>query len=401
MKFNIEDFLSTHDTPFYLFDEDAFVRNIKALQSVFQGVYPNYRVAYSFKTNYAPFICSMAKRNGCYAEVVSDMEYMLAKKLGYSDDCIIYNGPYKGARLEEHLLGGGILNIDSYEETQRVVRLADSCRDREFRVGLRLSMDIGAGFISRFGMEEGGLDLRKSVELIRSRDNLRIAGLHCHIKAPRDPESWKRRAEILINAADKYVAGTPWYISLGSGMVPGRYDQMAGEHEEYKPSYADFADAFLKPFAAHYQGDGPLVFTEPGRALITRYVSLYAKVDNIKTIQERNLATTNASFQNMGEMCTMARVPVTVFHKSGGEYYDNIDIMGYTCLEQDVMLPSYVGELAPGDYICFNNVGGYSIVYKPQFMTPQCPMYSVDAEGGVKTIMRAETFDDVFSKFIF
>ena len=74
--------------------------------------------------------------------------------------------------------------------------------------------------------------------------------------------------------------------------------------------------------------------------------------------------------------------------------------MGFTCLEQDVMFSSYEGTLAVGDLIEFRNVGGYSIVHKPQFINTQCAMYALKQDGSVKTIMREETFDDVFGKFI-
>ena len=51
--------------------------------------------------------------------------------------------------------------------------------------------------------------------------------------------------------------------------------------------------------------------------------------------------------------------------------------------------------------IVFENVGGYSIVSKPQFIKPQSAMYVKTSDGHVKQIMRAETFDDVFGKFNF
>ena len=75
--------------------------------------------------------------------------------------------------------------------------------------------------------------------------------------------------------------------------------------------------------------------------------------------------------------------------------------MGFTCLEQDVMVPEWSGELAEGDVMVFDNCGGYSIVSKPQFIKPQSAMFAKGADGSVMQIMRAETFDDVFSKFSF
>ena len=75
--------------------------------------------------------------------------------------------------------------------------------------------------------------------------------------------------------------------------------------------------------------------------------------------------------------------------------------MGFTCLEQDVMVPQWQGELSEGDIMVFDNVGGYSIVSKPQFIKPQSAMYVKRENGNVDMIMRAETFDDVFGKFSF
>ena len=327
-------------TPYYLFDEAGFRANIARLMKEFRSFWSEYTPAYSFKTNYTPAICAMALEEGCLAEVVSDMEYTLAKKLGCPDSALIYNGPYKGPLSQELFLGGGMLNIDSLDETRRICALASAHPGQTFRVGVRINLDLGAGFVSRFGMGVDSNELRDALLAIKACPNLRLVGLHCHIKAPRDPESWRRRAEVMIAAADRYIDGIPEYFSLGSGM------------------------------------------------------------DSIKEVQDRFLATTDGSFQNVGEMCTMARVPVRV-HPGGGEtrYFDNLDIMGYTCLEQDVMFPAYAGPLAVGDIVEFPNVGGYSLVYKPQFMIPQCAMYALQRDGSVRTLMRAETFDDVFAKF--
>ena len=66
--------LGERSTPFYVFDTQGFIENYQALQAAMQQVYPNYRVAYSYKTNYTPYICNLVKSLGGYAEVVSDME---------------------------------------------------------------------------------------------------------------------------------------------------------------------------------------------------------------------------------------------------------------------------------------------------------------------------------------
>ena len=389
-------------TPYYIFDEGLFIDNLERFKASFQSVYSNYHIAYSFKTNYSPYIVRLIKKAGCYAEVVSDMEYALARRLGFENKEIIYNGPYKGALLEEHLSRGGIVNVDNFEECTRICHFAkQNFREGGYRIGLRMNLNLGAGFISRFGMEDGSKLLLNCLQAIKACGNLRVVGLHCHIKAPRDPESWRKRSEIMIAAADKYIEGIPEFFSLGSGMVPGRYDQYAEEYENYSPGYSDYAIEVFSPFINRYpENHRPIVFTEPGRALITRYIRFFAAVDNIKIIQNRNMATTDGSFHNLGEISTLARVPIIVHHNSAGKYYDKIDIMGYTCLEQDVMFPDYSGEVAVGDIIEFRNAGGYSIVYKPQFICPQCAMYVLHSDGSAQKIMREESFEDIFAKFV-
>lgn len=402
MFFDIcKELIEKRETPFYVFDAQGFKDNYFALQNAMRNVYPNYTISYSYKTNYTPYICNLVKTFGGYAEVVSDMEYTLAKKLGYSNDKIVYNGPAKGNALYEHLLNHGILNIDNPAEAKLVADFAALNRDKNFTVGIRINMDLGGNFISRFGMEAGKEDLDEAIAVLKSQSNIKIVGLHCHISRSRGIEAWAKRAEIMLDAADKYIDGVPEYISLGSGMFADMCDELKSQFSDV-PSYDDYAEATMRPFAEHYQGaKKPLVFTEPGTTVVARYLNFISKVMNIKTIRGRNMATMDGCFENLGEICTMKKLPVKVLKQNNGKYFEAIDIMGYTCLEQDLMVGGYNGQMAVGDILLFENVGGYSIVSKPQFIKPNCAMVAVELDGSVKEIMRAETFDDVFGKFVF
>ena len=85
--------------PLYVFNQEEFVQNYRELESTFKAIYPKYHICYSYKTNYTPVICRLVKELGGYAEVVSDMEYELARRLGYGAEKIVYNGPCKGTVL--------------------------------------------------------------------------------------------------------------------------------------------------------------------------------------------------------------------------------------------------------------------------------------------------------------
>ena len=402
----INELIKKNGTPFYLFDEEGFVNNYRKLEATFKAVYPNYQISYSYKTNYTPFVCQLVKSLGGFAEVVSDMEYTLAKKLGYANNQIVYNGPSKGEEMYEHLENHGILNLDSLDEAKRVVSYCLAHADKQYTVGIRINMDLGAAnFISRFGLETGSKDMVEVVRLIKDTPNLKLIGLHCHISRCRGVEAWAERAKIMLDMADKYVDGVPEYISLGSGMFADMADYLKDQFGGSSvPTYEDYCKATILPFAEHYKDveKKPMLFTEPGTTVVARYLSFVSKVLSIKQIRGRWIANMDGDYHNLGEICTMKKLPTHVI--AGGKeqkHYDNIDIMGFTCLEQDVMVPAWDGELAEGDVMVFDNCGGYSIVSKPQFIKPQSAMFAKRINGDVQMIMRAETFDDVFGKFSF
>lgn len=401
----IKSLIEKNGTPFYLFDEKGFIDNYRALENTFKKVYSNYQICYSYKTNYTPFVCNLVKSLGGLAEVVSDMEYALAKKLGYDNPQIVYNGPSKGEGMYEHLLHGGILNIDSLDEAKRIVVFCNNHPEKEFTVGLRINMDLGSDFISRFGLEPGSKDLLDTVTLLKGQKNLKLIGLHCHISRSRGVGAWAKRAEIMLKAADEIIDGVPAYISLGSGMFADMADYLKNQFGgDAVPTYEDYCKACIEPIAEHYKDveSKPMLYTEPGTTVVARYLSFVSKVLSIKQIRGRWIANMDGDYHNLGEICTMKKLPTYVLPCGKPlEHYEKIDIMGFTCLEQDVMVPQWEGDLAEGDIMVFDNVGGYSIVSKPQFIKPQSAMYAKRADGNVEMIMRAETFDDVFGKFSF
>ena len=397
----VESLLCQYGLPLYIFDEKGFVENYNKLYSVMSSSYGNYRIAYSYKTNYTPYICKTAKRLGAYAEVVSGMEYNLAKQIGYDDQHIIFNGPDKGLEGFEAFKCGSLINADSLDELTRYCEIAKTNPERTYKIGLRVNLDIGQNFISRFGMDEE--DIATAFQIVSEIRNLKIAGLHCHISRCRSKEAWKKRTEYMLHLADSYFVQPPEYIDLGSGMFGSMAPDFAAQFD-YVPTYEEYADVTAGLFATHYSGMKtiPVLFTEPGTTLINRFIECITRVDTIKKINNHFFAVLNGSIHNLGETSKLKRLPVQII--PGGEAqvnYEHIDFTGYTCLEQDVLLSSYKGVLAPGDYAIFGNVGGYSTVLKPPFIQPDCAMLAVKPNREYHLIKTAETYEDIFKTYIF
>ena len=104
---------------FYLLESEQFQKNFIELRDGFRKVYPNFNIAYSYKTNYTPKFCRLVYEMGGYAEVVSEMELDIAKRVGVPANRTIWNGPIKNVEVMETFLADG-LNLVLYIYMKRL-----------------------------------------------------------------------------------------------------------------------------------------------------------------------------------------------------------------------------------------------------------------------------------------
>jgi len=308
-KKTIERLLAEYGSPLYIFRENDFIENYNSFYNAMKTGYDKYLLSYSYKTNYAPYIAGLVKKLGGYAEVVSDMEYSIAKKVGYEDRQIIYNGPIKGELGYRMMLNGGMLNVDNLEELRYVCTIAQKSENDIF-VGLRLNIDIGQSFISRFGIDADSDDLQEAIAMINSQGNLHLRGLHCHIGQSRSPQSWQNRAQRMLEIVGSCFKDLELeYIDLGSGMFARMEKSLADQFDGIIPSYEDYAHAVGSVFSDYYKDcsyeDKPLLFTEPGTTLINSYIDFVAEVSSVKHIKGKTFVVLNCSKHNLGEICTL------------------------------------------------------------------------------------------------
>ena len=105
----------------------------------------------------------------------------------------------------------------------------------------------------------------------------------------------------------------------------------------------------------------------------------------------------------MFDISPMARsrnLPVTAVHKMRYGSSQKNDIVGFTCIEKDVLTEEFEAPLRVGDFVAYSNVGSYSTVMKPPFILPANPILAYDG-GCLEIARRRETVDDVFATFNF
>lgn len=389
---------------FYLLESEHFEQNYRELSAVFKTYYPKFNIAYSYKTNYTPKLVQIVDKLGGYAEVVSEMEMEIALKSGVKPTHIIWNGPIKNEdKVQELILSGGTVNIDSIHELDSIRSVAERHPDHELKIGVRLNYDVGDGVLSRFGFDVEGDEFRIALNEIKSIPNIRLTTLQVHF-AKRSPEYWTARAEGMLNAYDKVVREydlKPERLDIGGGLFGKMPESLRKQLGIGTVTYDDYASRAAKLFAEHFKNDpnAPWLFIEPGTALAGDSMRFVCRIQTIKNVRGKTIASTFGSQKNI----SMNGINPPMILVAGGENQKqvvNADIVGFTCIEGDVLQKNYSGPLAVGDYVVIENCGSYSLVMKPPFILPNFPVLDINGDT-VEVIKRAETFDDLFKTFDF
>lgn len=387
---------------FYLLDSNQFRSNYLELKNEFEKIYPNFNIAYSYKTNYTPKLCKIVNELGGFAEVVSDMEMEIALRVGVEPKNIIWNGPYKNyMKVEQLLLLGGTVNLDSAYEIDLIRSIAQKYPNYELNVGIRCNFDVNDEVVSRFGFDVESEEFYSVLSLCNEFPNLNFMGLMCHF-ATRSIDTWKPRVQKMLALID-VIGITPKHIDLGGGLYGKMADSLKEQFNSAIPTYKDYAEVVCPILAEHYRNctTKPMLLIEPGSALVGDCMSFAAKVVNIKKVRGKPIATLSGSIYNINPTLNKKNPPIEIVPMGEEQFgYDDLDFGGFTCIESDYLYRNYSGKLAVGDIVIFGNVGSYSIVLKPPFILPNFPVIDI-SENTIEIIKKSEVFDDLFHTFKF
>lgn len=399
-KTNIEQLRKEYGNAFYLLDSEQYRNNFIELRETFRKIYPNFNIAYSYKTNYTPKFCKIVNELGGYAEVVSEMELEIALRVGVKPNRIIWNGPIKNPKkLEEFLVAGGTDNIDSVEELEVVKNIAERHPDKTLNLGIRCNYEVNDGVVSRFGFDVESEGFKNVLAFVTSTPNVHFINFQCHF-AKRQIEYWPARAKGMVELIDR-LGIIPERIDIGGGLFGKMADSLKAQFTNEIPDYQAYAEAAARVFAEYFADKDvkPELLIEPGSAVVGDCMKFVGTVKTIKNIRGKWFATILGSQKNIS--MTGINPPMEVIAMGGEQKeYENMDIVGFTCIEGDVLYHNYNGKLAHEDAIVISNCGSYSLVMKPPFILPNFPVLDICEEKTV-VIKRGEVFDDLFHTFNF
>ena len=326
----LENIKKEYGEAFYVLDSEQFRNNFIELKEAFSKIYSNFNIAYSYKTNYTPKLCKIVNELGGYAEVVSEMEAELALRIGVEPKNIIWNGPIKNpVVLEEFLLKGGVVNIDSLEEVLVLSEIANRHAEATLRMGIRCNYDVNDGVISRFGFDVDSPDFAEVLSFATVTPNVEFVNLQCHF-AKRQIEYWPARAKGMVELIDR-IGIVPKRIDLGGALFGKMEDSLKAQFSSEIPVYEDYAKAAATVFAERFGDFGPELIIEPGSALVGDCMKFVGTVKTIKNVRGKYIASVLGSQKNIS--MTGVNPPLEII-PAGSEQkeYESIDLVGFTCI---------------------------------------------------------------------
>jgi diaminopimelate decarboxylase len=399
-------------SPFYILDETSFRKNYDGIISAFAGRYKKFILAYSYKTNYIPYLCNIIKSKGGFAEVVSRLEYDLALKVGQKPDKIVFNGPVKCYEdIALALDNKSIVNLDSWFGIDHVAKYARKNPNREIKIGLRINIGLsdksGLSHIQehlktgRFGFDPANSNMEKVVSCLADIGNVTVNSLHGHTSTT-DRNVWCYQiiTETLCQIAEEFFPESVEYINIGGGIFGYIPPQMRWAKT---PSFDDYAKAVYKVLKTSkwVRRQKPHLMLEPGIAMVANALSFVTKVISVKDVRGELFVTVDGSGYNVQPTSHRINHPYQIIRKISSKKRRTFSVVGSTCMEKDYILTEITDTLPDvGDFIKIDNVGAYTVVLTPPFINP-APAIIVRKSGTFKLVRSKQTLNDMFKNYAF
>jgi len=398
-------------SPLYILHVEKLRKNYRKMERAFKSRYENFIIGYSYKTNYIPYLCKELNQLGAYAEVVSRLEYDLALKLGVHPERIIFNGPVKTyGDYEQVFQNKSIINIDSLYEIGFIEEYCKKHDDEIVKVGIRVNFPLQdeesenvlqEGYsISRFGICLENGQFEEAMKRLNAINNVQLVGFHGHFSTKdRAVKHYEKITKKLCELAKTYIHYGLEYIDVGGGI----FGEMHPAFNIKTPTIDDYAEAICNVMNKEFANCTvkPKLILEPGISMVANTVLFLTKVIEVKKVQDQYFVVTNGSVHNIKPTMHKTRLPMKIIQRSLENEKETFHIVGYTCMEKDY-IASNVLEILPkvGDYILFENVGAYTIVFNPPFIQTR-PGIVAYHDSKWKLVRKQEKFEQFFNEQLY
>jgi diaminopimelate decarboxylase len=395
--------LAEYGSPLFVYSERTLRQKARELRSAFTAAYPRVRLLWSYKTNYLDAICGVLHQEGWDAEVVSELEYAMARRLGIPGTRIVCNGAHKPRRwLERAVSEGAFVQLDHFDE---LLLLEDVARARGeiVPVGIRVNLRARSlgGAWERFGFHlESGEALDAALRVCQS-PWLRLRGVHCHlgtfIPIPNAYAESARALGRLLKNIEAQSGEHLEVVNLGGGFPSGNTLMVPPAGADDEVTFADFAAAISSELRSCFQGRAelPELWLESGRALVDDAGSLLSTVVGTRRQPGDVRGLVLDAGLNVLYTAHWYRHRIIPAQPVAGPEVATV-FFGPLCMNIDALAgPLPMPPLVLGDQLVIACVGAYNNTQWMQFSQPRPAVVMVAEDGAVEVIRRAEGIEDV------
>ncbi len=184
----LTDLVAEHGSPAYVLDEADF----RARARAFRDAFDDFDVFYAGKAFLSTAVARWVAEEGLCLDVCSAGELLVAERAGFDMARVGYHGNNKStAELARAIeLGVGRIIVDSFDELERLVRLAADHDGDPVRLMVRVTAGVEAHtheYIAtahedqKFGFSITSGDALEAVRRVLAAPGLELLGLHSHI----------------------------------------------------------------------------------------------------------------------------------------------------------------------------------------------------------------------------
>ncbi len=335
-----------YGTPLYVYDAHSIRHQYRELASSI----PRATILYAMKANSHPAILEILRQEGAHIDAVSPAEVLLAKRVGFTPEQILFTGTMTGAdemiRVHDESV---LLNIGSLSELERY---ADQYPESD--ICLRFNPDIvtghhdhvkTAGRHSKFGI---ALKDAKTAARVAKEYALHVIGLHEHAGSGiENAEDMQAGIEALLSVAHHFPELR--FVDFGGGFpIPYKPGQSKIEWK----GLADFIDRKVPKTLA--------VYLEPGRYLVAEAGVLLVQATTLKQNSGTTFVGVDSGFSHLIRPVLYGAYHhiVNLSHPEGTPQV--YDVVGNICETGDFFARGRsIPEVWEGDILAICDVGAY------------------------------------------
>ena len=397
----IKEIAKEYPTPFHIYDEKGIRENARGLFEAFSWN-AGFKEYFAVKATPNPALIRILKEEGCGVDCSSYTELMMAERLGFRGDEIMFSSNETPA--EEYIYArklGAIINLDDITHIDFLEKTAGIPEKICLRYNPGGEFTINNMIMGTPADAKYGLTRPQMFEAVRTlmAKGVKEFGVHAFLASNNiENDYYPVLARVLFELIADITAETGAkfvFVNLSGGIgVPYRPEQKKTDIKVIGEGVRKAYDEILAS-----RGIAPKIFTELGRYMLAPYGGLITKVVHFKHTYKEYAGCDACAAHLMRPAIYGAYHHITVLGKEDAPCDHIYDVVGSLCENSDKFaVDRKLPELEIGDYLFIHEAGahGHSMGYNYNGKLRSAEIL-LKPDGSYKLIRRAETPDDYFA----